>query len=179
VKGSTYCPIDCIDQLPADTEEDDDPSIPLSEVITQTEEFGADEEHLPSFGTPAIVYVFVEEEAAELAEEERERGIRHFIHDTLGNSSTPVTDDEDFSDTGRTVVATPEMSVVDDGSEQPEPPKESGFSLQIGHVGPVDMPESVAPSPWSSTWAQARAESEQRRANEERFSWVRDADLQM
>jgi hypothetical protein len=65
--------------------------------------------------------------------------------------------------------------VVDDGSEQQEP----GFSLQIGHVGPVDMPESVAPSPWSSTWAQARAEAQQSREAEERFSWMRDADLQM
>jgi hypothetical protein len=73
VKGSTYCPINWFDQLPADTEGEDDPSIPLSEVITQTDEFGPDEEHLPSFGTPAVAYGFSEEEAAE-AEEERERG---------------------------------------------------------------------------------------------------------
>jgi hypothetical protein len=65
VKGSTYCPINWFDQLPPDTESDDDPSIPFSEVITQTDEFGADEEHLPSFGTPAVVYGFNEEEAEE------------------------------------------------------------------------------------------------------------------
>jgi hypothetical protein len=58
VKGSTYCPIDWFDRLPPDTEEEDDPSIPLSE-------FGADEEHLPSFGTRARVYGFNEEETAE------------------------------------------------------------------------------------------------------------------
>jgi hypothetical protein len=90
VKGSTYCPINWLDQLPPDTEEEDDPSIPPSEAITQTEEFGADEEHLPSFGTPAIVYGFNEEEARE-AEEERERGIRRLLHGTCDNSSTPVT----------------------------------------------------------------------------------------
>jgi hypothetical protein len=31
----------------------------------------------------------------------------------------------------------------------------------------------------SSTWAQARAEAQQRREAEERFSWMSDADLQM
>jgi hypothetical protein len=43
----------------------------------------------------------------------------------------------------------------------------------------LDMPESVAPSPWSSTRAQAKAEAQQRREAEERFSWMKDADLQM
>jgi ribonuclease HI len=193
VQGSTYCPIDWFDRLPPDTEEEDDPSIPPTEVITQTEEFGADEEHLPSFGTRVRVYGFNEEEAAEIAEAaaeaeraqqeaERERGIRHLLHDVCGNSSTPVTDDEDCSNTGGTVVITPEIPVVDSGSEQPEPPQEHeehGFSLQVGHVGVVDMPESVAPSPWSSTSAQARAESERLRAEDERFSWMKGADLQM
>jgi hypothetical protein len=65
------------DMLPPDTEEEDGRSIPPSEVITQTDEFGADEEHLPSFGTQAVVYDLNKEEAEELAEE-RERGIRHF-----------------------------------------------------------------------------------------------------
>jgi hypothetical protein len=41
------------------------------------------------------------------------------------------------------------------------------------------MPDSVAPSPWSSTWKQARAESEQRRALEGRFAWMTEADLSM
>jgi hypothetical protein len=151
-------------------------------VITQTDDYAN--------GTRAVVYGFNEEEAAEIAEAaadaeraqqeaNRERSIRHFLHDTCGNSSTQATDDEDYSNTGGAVVITPEMTVVDSGSEQPEPPQESGFSLQVGHVGAVDWPESIAPSPWSSTWAQARAEAEQRRAEEERFSWMRDADLQM
>jgi hypothetical protein len=46
-------------------------------------------------------------------------------------------------------------------------------------MGAVDLPESMAPSPWSSTWAQAREKAERRRAEEERFSWMKDADLQM
>jgi hypothetical protein len=68
VKGTTYCTIDWFDQFPPDTEEEDDPTIPPTEVITQTEEFGADEEHLPSPGTKVTVYGFNEEEAAEIAE---------------------------------------------------------------------------------------------------------------
>jgi hypothetical protein len=71
------------------------------------------------------------------------------------------------------------MTVVDDGSEQPGPQEEPGFYLQVGHVGAVDLPESMAQSPWSSTWAQAKAEAAQRREEEEGFSWIRDADLQM
>jgi hypothetical protein len=164
--------------LPADTEEEDDPSIPPSEVITQTDEFGADEEHLPSFGTTAVVYGFNEEEAREI-EEERERSISQFAHDMLGNLSAPESEDENYGDTGNTTVISSKVTVVDVGSERPEPPQEHGFSLQIGYAGPVDMLESVAPSHWSSTWAQSRAEAEQRRANEIRFSWMRDADLQM
>jgi hypothetical protein len=126
VQGSIYCPIDWFDRLPPDTEEEDDPSIPPTERITQTEEFGADEEHLPSFGTRERVCGFNEEEAGEISEAaaeaeraqqeaERERGIRHFLHDVCGNSSSPVTDDEDYSNTGGTVVITPEMTVVDSG----------------------------------------------------------------
>jgi hypothetical protein len=147
-------------------------------VITQTEEFGADEEHLPSYGTPAVVYGLNDEGAEELAEG-RERGIRHFLYETCDNSSTPVTDDEDVSGTGDTVVIPSRWALVDDGSKQQEPPQEPGFSLQVGHVGAVEMRESVAPSPWSSTWVQARAESEQQLALEERFKWMTDADLQM
>jgi ribonuclease HI len=115
VKGTTYCSIDWFDRLPPDTEEEDDQSIPLSEVVTQTDEFGADEEHLPSFGTRETVYGFNAEGAAEMAEAaeeaargeqeaERERSIPHFSHDTCDNSSTTVTDDEDFSNTGGTMV---------------------------------------------------------------------------
>jgi ribonuclease HI len=95
VKGNTYCPINWFDQLPEDTETEDDPNIPPTEVITQTEEFGADEEHLPSFGTPAVVYGFNDEEAAERAEE-RDRSIRHFLYEQCGNSSTPVSEVKSF-----------------------------------------------------------------------------------
>jgi hypothetical protein len=69
------------------------------------------------------------------------------------------------------------MSVVDNGTEPPEQPEESeGFHLQEGHVGVVDLPAPVAPYAWSSTWAQARAEAAQRQADEERFSWMKEAD---
>jgi hypothetical protein len=147
---------------------------------TQTEEW-ADDEHLPTFGTRARTYGLNEEEAADIAaiaeeaaraeqEEIRERGIRHFLHGTCDNSSTPVTDDEDNGDTGGAILVKPEMTMVDDEPELPEPPKEPGFELQVGHVGVVHLPESMAPSPWSSTWAQARAEAAQRQADDERFS---------
>jgi hypothetical protein len=80
-------------------------------------------------------------------EAERERGIRHFLHDTCDNSSTSVTDDEDNSNIGGVVLVTPGMTAVDDGSEPTGLPKQPEFHLQVGHVGAVDMPESVAPSP--------------------------------
>jgi ribonuclease HI len=80
VKGTTYCPVSWFDNLPADIETEDDPQ---TEIITQTEEFGADEEHLPSFGTVGVVYGFNDEEAAERAEG-REQSIRHFLHDQCG-----------------------------------------------------------------------------------------------
>jgi hypothetical protein len=128
--GSTYCPTNRFDVLPADTEEEDDPAIPSTEVIAQTDEFGADDEHLPSFGAPALVFDFNDEEAAEL-EEELERGIRQFAHDMLGNSS----EDEGFGETGGTVVISHKMTVVDDGSEPPlpEPPAgtAAGARLQL------------------------------------------------
>jgi ribonuclease HI len=38
VKGGTYCPTDWFDALPPDTETEDDPTLQLTEVITQGEE---------------------------------------------------------------------------------------------------------------------------------------------
>jgi ribonuclease HI len=34
VNGTTYCPTDWFDELPDDTEQEDDPNIPNTEVIT-------------------------------------------------------------------------------------------------------------------------------------------------
>jgi hypothetical protein len=188
VNGTTYCPTDWFDELPDDTEQEDDPIIPDTEMITQTEEL-ADDIHQPPFGTRAQVYGLNANEAAEVAEAaeeaaraeqeaELERSIRHFLHDTCDNSSTPVTDDEDVSNTGGVILVGPGMT-VDDGSDITESPKEPEFHIQAGHVGEVDLPESMAPSPWSSTRGQARAEAAQRRDAEERFSWMKEADLQM
>jgi hypothetical protein len=74
------------------------------------------------------------------------------------------------------------MTVVNQEEEQSvqsDQPEDSGFSLVDGHVGVVDMPESAAPHRWSSTWSRARAEAAQRQAEEERFSWMKEADLPM
>jgi ribonuclease HI len=98
VKGGTYCPVSWFDVLPADTETEDDPNISQTELITQTEEFGLDDEHLPSFGTPAVVYGPNDEEAAERAEE-RERRIQEFLKNQQDESSTPVSDDEQVHET--------------------------------------------------------------------------------
>jgi ribonuclease HI len=188
VNGTSYCPTDWFDKLPDDTEQEDDPNIPITEVITQPEEW-ADDEHLPSFGTRAQVYGLNAEEDAEKAEEaeeaariereaERERSIRHFLHETYEisstpvtkkpswgllnkHTSTPVTDDEDDGNTNGVVLVGPGMTTVNDSSELPEPQQEPEFYLQVGHVGAVDLPESMAPSPWSATWAQAKAEATQ------------------
>jgi hypothetical protein len=121
----------------------------------------------------------------------RERGIRHFLHDTCDISSTPVTEDEsgpteqsddDFQAGGDTLIMTSRMTVVDQEigqSEEPNSSDEPGFHLDEGHAGPVAIPESVAPYRWSSSWAQARAEAAQRQAEEERFSWMKEKDLHM
>jgi ribonuclease HI len=181
VKGSSYGPTDWFDKLPPDTEEEDDVSIPISEVITHRDEFGADEEQLPSSGTRATVYGFNAEEAAEAvevaeatmlaeAEKTREREFRHFAHEVLDISSRSVTEDEDFRTEVDAVVISSGMTLVDGADAFPEPQDEEGFQFQEGRVGPVAIPESIAPHAWSSTWAQARAEAEQRRAAEERFS---------
>jgi ribonuclease HI len=176
VKGTTYCPINLFDQLPPDTEEEDDSSIPPTEVITQTDEFGADDEHLPSYGTQAIVHEFNKEEAEEWAEE-RERGIRHFLYEQCENSSTPVTDDEDHSHAKDTVVTTSGWKAIAEGPEQQESPQRTCFSIQVGEAGNIDIPESMTHSPWSSDLKLSKEDSEQRRALEDRFGWMTDADL--
>jgi hypothetical protein len=151
-------------------------------LITQTDEW-ADEEHLPSFGIRAEVYGLNAEEAAEAAKEAeavasardaeiRERELRHFTHDVLGNSSTPVTGDEDYQTGIHTVIMRPGMSVVEDDFERPDPLGEESQPQE-------EIPASVAPYAWSSTWARARAEAAQRQVEEERFSWMKEADLQM
>jgi hypothetical protein len=123
VKGNSYCPTDWFDKLPPDTEQEDDPSIPASEIITQTEEL-ADEEHLLSFGIRAESFGFNAEETEEVAEE-RNREARHCAHFVWGNSSTSVTEDEDIQGGTNTVIMTSEMSVVDDSTEPLEQQEES------------------------------------------------------
>jgi hypothetical protein len=66
VKGTTYCPTDWFDELPDDTEQEDDPNIPETEVITQMEEW-VDDSRLPPFGIRAQVFGLVEAEAADRA----------------------------------------------------------------------------------------------------------------
>jgi hypothetical protein len=56
VKGSSYCPTNRFDVLPADTEPEDDRRVQYDEpVITQTDDLDEDE-HLPTFSSPAICY---------------------------------------------------------------------------------------------------------------------------
>jgi ribonuclease HI len=191
VNGSTYCPTNRFDHLPEDTETEDDPNIPQTVVITQTEEFGTDELHLPSFGTPAVVYDFNDEEAAERAEE-RDRSVRHFLHDQCDNSSTPVSEDEEFHETNGTVLIQNGWTLLGNGGPEPQDQEQepdvdtqeqihdSGCSLSIRRENEeMTMGTEVAPSPWSSTWAQAMAEAQYRREMEERFSWMKEADVQM
>jgi ribonuclease HI len=191
VKGGTYCATSRFDQLPEDTETEDDPNIPLTEVITQTEEFGPDDLHLPAFGTLAVTYGLNDEEAAERTEE-RDRSIRHFLHDQCNNSSTPVSEDEEFHDANDTVIIQNGWAVLGNGGPDPqdqeqepttadqEQDKESEYSLSIRREGEeMSMGAEEAPSPWSSTWAQALEEAKHLRETEERFSWMKEADAQM
>jgi hypothetical protein len=160
VKGSTYCPTNRFDQLPEDTETEDEPNISLSEVITQTEEFGADDLHLPAFGTLAVVYGLSDEEAAERSEE-RDRSIRHFLHDQCDNSSTPVSEDEEFHEPKGTVLIQNGWAVLGNGGPiqdqnqdldviSQEQNQDPDFSLSIRRENEeISMGTEVAPSPWS------------------------------
>jgi hypothetical protein len=191
VKGGSYCPATCFDVLPEDTETEDDPNIPLTEVITQTEEFGADEEHLPQNGTWAVSLGLNEEEAAD-RQEERERGIQQFAHDVLGNSSTNGSEDEAVSNPGEIPVTSNGWSLVTG--------PEGGRDLNLSELTWQSVPEvqessqypecnmrvrreigeeeeiTDARSAWSNSWAQAQAEARHIREMEERFSWMSKAD---
>jgi hypothetical protein len=76
-----------------------------------------------------------------------------------------------------TVVTISGWKMVEEGSEQQESPQRTGFSIQVGEVGTVDLPESIIRSPWSFEWKQPREDSEQTRALEERFEWMTEADV--
>jgi hypothetical protein len=61
-----------------------------------------------------------------------------------------------------------------------EQDKGSEYSLSVRREGEdASMGAEVAPSPWNSTWAQAIEEAKRLRETEERFSWMKDADVQM
>jgi hypothetical protein len=87
---SFKCPTNWFDVLPPDTEPEDDPEMKgVVPLITQSEEYD-DDIHLPEFSTRAIGYGFGEGDARD----EEDRTLRHFVNDVLGNSSTPVSDDD-------------------------------------------------------------------------------------
>jgi hypothetical protein len=150
-------------------------------VVTQDDEFGADEEHLPSFGTKAESYGFNEEEAREQAD--REFG--HFSRDVLGNSSAEVSDDSDVPQGRDTIVMSGDtrwVKITDEGVKTYEQIfTEMGFSpgpvsndevvhMAIISEGLVDSP-AAAPHAWSSSFARVRREAIQLQAIEEQFSF--------
>jgi hypothetical protein len=103
----------------------------------------------------------------------------------LDNSSIPVSDaadadpESDVRQGEDTLVVTGNMTVIDSRLELQEPVPVPEFHLQDRASGVVDMPGPVAPHAWSSTWAQARTEAARLQAEEERFSWMKDADRYM
>jgi hypothetical protein len=195
VKGGSYCPVSYYDVLPADTETEDDPNIPQTEVITQTDEFGADEEHLPEFGIWVKSWGLNVEEGAERAEE-RERSIRQFAHDQLGNSTAPTSEDEDAPQPGEVPVIKSGWSAVE-GPSQDMNLSELEWGKQIESETPQEQTQANecyirvrrgigeedeatdARSAWSNSWAQAQAEAHYVREMEERFSWMKEADKGM
>jgi hypothetical protein len=136
VTGDSYCQVPYYDTLPADTETENDRSIPQTEVITQTDEFGADEEHLPQFGTWVRSWGLNEEEAAERAEE-REQSLKQFTHDILGNSTAPTSEDEDAPQPG-------EIPVIKSGwSAVVGPSQDMNLSEWGGQVEPETVQEQT------------------------------------
>jgi hypothetical protein len=103
-----------------------------------------------------------------------------------------VSEDEEFHDANDTVIIQNGWAVLGNGGPDPqdqeqeptiaeqEQDKGSEYSLGIRREGEeMSMGAEVAPSPWSLTWAQALAEAQHLRETEERFSWMKEADVQM
>jgi hypothetical protein len=198
VNGGSFCPVSFFDNLPVDTETEDDPNIPITEVITQMEEFGADEEHLPQYGMAAVVYGLNEEEAAEI-QEERERSLQQFDRDVLGKSSAEASEDEGVSNPGEIPITTngwtlvngpdrdmnlsdmPWQSVPGDIQTEREQEQSQFGECHIRVRRGIGEEEEItdARSAWSNSWAQAQAEARQIREMEERFSWMTEADKGM
>jgi hypothetical protein len=129
--GSTYCPTDRFDVLPAGTEPEDVPemrgAVPL---IMQTEEHDEDI-HLPQFSKSAMIYGFEADEA----QDQDDATFARFSRDVLGNSSGYVSGDSDVPQGQDTIVMTGDMTIV-----------------------PDDAPEAVAPptiefKTWSGNWS--------------------------
>jgi hypothetical protein len=183
VKGTTYCPTNRFDVLPADTEPEDVLEMHgVVPVIRQTEEYDEDVD-LPPFSTGAIGYGFGEEEARDQAEATFNR----FSRDVLGNSGAQVSDDSDVSQGQDTIIVTSDMTIV---QEEPKTFDQCGRSgenavdedgqvhMTVISPGIVDSP-GIAPHAGSTSFAQARSEAIQQRAMEEQYSWMTEADQHM
>jgi hypothetical protein len=178
-KGDSYCPTDRFDALPEDTEPEDIPEMRnVTPLIMQMEE--CDEEyHLPRFGKAADVCRFEEEEARDHADETFNR----FSRDVLGNSSAVASDESDSPQREDTIVMTGNMSIIQEGvrtygqyiSQSFGPASDDGEHMTEIAPGLMDSP-AVAPQAWSTSFAQARSEAIRQQAEEERFSWMTEAD---
>jgi ribonuclease HI len=117
VKGTTFCPTNRFDALPADTEPEDDLRLQgMAPVITQTDEWDEDE-HLPTFSVRATSQGVAEDEDRN----RKDAMFNRFSRDVLGNSSAEVPENSDSelpAQWEHTVVMTGDMSVV--GEEQSE-----------------------------------------------------------
>jgi hypothetical protein len=144
VRGSTFCPTDRFDALPADTKPEDVPEMRgVDPLITQTEEYNS-EDSMPQFSKAAMTYGFEADEAQDQADATFNR----FSRDVLGNSSAQASDDLDVPQGQDTLVVTGDMTV-----EEPAPP--SSFQFKT----------------WSGNWTWPQTCEADRREREERATF--------
>jgi hypothetical protein len=119
VSGSTYCPTTQYEEIPTDSDKEDDPEmngvIPL---IRQDDEWD-DEIHFPTFSTA----VASQDQEEETSQEQRDRQFQHFSPNILGSPSAEVTYDDSYlakPDPDSTVVVLRGgMRIVDPGELEP------------------------------------------------------------
>jgi hypothetical protein len=168
VKGTTYCPTDPFDVLPADTEPEDVPEMRnVVPLIAQTEEYDEDV-HLPQFSKGSEGYGLGEEEAQDQADATFNR----FSRDVLRNSRAQVSDDSDIPQGQDTIVMTSDMSEIKTFDQYV--PSRADIVDEEAHMtvispGIVDSP-AAARHAWITSFAQARSGAIRQRSMEEQFS---------
>jgi hypothetical protein len=170
IKGSSYCPTNRFDVLPADTgPEDVFDAQSVIPIVTQVEEW--DEEILlPPFSSRVTSLGLEQDEKREI----EESTFNSFSRNVLRNSSAPVSDDSDVQQGEDTLVMTGEMRVA--SNEEQEEQGELEPEPEVTTLPTIEF------KPWSGNWTWThpleadRREKAERLAFQQEFGWMREAD---